>query len=336
MVDWIYLNSWIKWESREMALSLKHSHAIAEMSDLLYSFLPGSGNPKWKGHVSFKSVAQKIGVGDYWQDGSKKPMIASLLGRTLEYKRDRFEPLLMEVVREGFVYRQAQGNPVTPEEIDCLKGLVLEVGFKFPDLWDPGLKISLQVDGKTRAQKHVECEEAQEKLRIGEISQRTQEMYLLNQRFMSMHTEGNRQHAGLEFEKILYRLFELNHLSPHEPFRVKGEQIDGSFLLDHEVYIFEAKWRQQQSNEAELLAFRGKIEGKSSFTRGVFISINGITREAEEAITRGKQPNFFVMNGYDITTLLQGDKDLADFLRQRYRLLAEKGRICVPFKELQL
>jgi len=318
-----------------MVLPLKHSRAVAEMAELLYDFLPGSGNPKWKGHVSFKTVAQKVGVGDFWQVGSKKPMIASLLGRTLEFRRDRFEPLLLEVVRAGLVYRQSQGNPVTPVEIDCLNGLVLEVGFKFPDLWDPGLKASLGADGKTRAREHVDQEQAQEKLRAADLGERSREMYALKEQFLTLHSEPNRQQVGLCFEKILNRMFELNQLSPRAPFRVVGEQIDGSFVLDSEVYLLEAKWEREPSSEADLLVFRGKIEGKSKYTRGVFISVNGITREAEDAITRGKQPCFFIINGYDVTMLLQGDVQLIDFLRQRQRMLAEEGRITIPFQELR-
>jgi|GEM_PF-6246744 len=43
-------------KSSIMALSLKESRAIAEIAELLYSFLPGSGNDKWKGHISYKTV----------------------------------------------------------------------------------------------------------------------------------------------------------------------------------------------------------------------------------------------------------------------------------------
>ncbi len=62
-----------------MSLSLKESRAVANPAELLYDFLPGSGDPGWKGHVSFKTVAEKVGVGDFWQPGSKLPMIAALL-----------------------------------------------------------------------------------------------------------------------------------------------------------------------------------------------------------------------------------------------------------------
>ncbi len=48
-----------------MALPLRESRAIADLAELLYDFLPGSGSPRWKGHVSFKTVAEKVGVGDF-------------------------------------------------------------------------------------------------------------------------------------------------------------------------------------------------------------------------------------------------------------------------------
>ena len=129
-----------------MPLSLKESRAVVEMAELLYHFLPGSGSPQWKGHVSFRTVAEKVGVGDLWQSGSKIPMITALLERTLEFRRGLFEALILEIVRAGFIYRQKQGNPVSPEDIDKLNGLILEVGFKFPDLWDPDFKASLRAD----------------------------------------------------------------------------------------------------------------------------------------------------------------------------------------------
>ena len=43
-----------------MALSLKESKAVSAMATLLYDFIPGSGDPKWKGHVSFKTIAELL------------------------------------------------------------------------------------------------------------------------------------------------------------------------------------------------------------------------------------------------------------------------------------
>jgi len=317
-----------------MALSLKESRAVSEMSELLYDFLPGSGPASWKGHVSFKSVAHLVGVGGFWQPGSKIPMITGLLTRTLESKRGRFEPLILEIVRAGLLYRQKQNRPIRPAEIDKLNGLILEVGFKFPDLWDPAFRSSLELDGGARARAQVEKVLADEKLQTTKRSRRIIELEQLKTRFFALHDEPDRSKAGLEFEHILNQLFALHDLAPREPFRVVGEQLDGSFELDHEIYLLEAKWTAEPRPEADLLTFRGKIEGKSAFTRGVFLSMSGVSREAAQAITQGKQPNFFVMDGYDLTMVLDDNVDLSRFFRNRLRLLAEEGRVVVPFTEL--
>jgi len=317
-----------------MTLLLKQSRAIAEIAELLYSFLPGSGNSNWKGHVTFKTVAEKVGVGDFWQPGSKIPMITGLLEHTLDHRRSQFEPLILEIIRASLIYRQKQGNSVTPEEIDKLNGLIVEVGFKFPDLWDPDFKASLRADGATRAKEHVEQALIHEQLRVTQCSKRISDLTDIKKDFFALHEQKNRQDAGIQFETILNRLFELHELSPREPFRVTGEQIDGSFELDHEVYLLEAKWQQDPTSENDLLVFRGKIEGKSKYTRGVFVTINGLSQDAAEAITQGKQPSFFVMNGHDITMLLEDNMSLTDFLRKRQRLLAEEGRVVLLYSEL--
>lgn len=100
-------------------------------------------------------------------------MITGLLERTLEFRRGRFEPLILEIVRTDRLYRQKQGNPVQPDEIDKLSGLIVEVGFKFPDLWDPDFKASLMADGGSRAREHLNRVVAQEQLKTTERSKRS-------------------------------------------------------------------------------------------------------------------------------------------------------------------
>jgi hypothetical protein len=156
----------------------------------------------------------------------------------------------------------------------------------------------------------------------------------LKEEFGHLAMEKDRAKAGLAFEKLANKLFELHDLKPRQPFRIVGEQIDGSFELDGEIYLLELKWEQNPLPEADLLIFRGKIEGKSTFTRGVFIALNGISTQARDAITRGKAPSFFVMDGHDLMMVLSEAISLNTFLRQRVRMLAEEGRMCVPFSEL--
>lgn len=317
-----------------MPLPLKQSRAVRNLAETLYDFLPGSGARSWRGHVTFKSVAEKAGVGSFWQGGSKNPALCSLLERTLEFRRSSFEPLIVEIVRSGLTYRQKHGHPVTPEEIDRINGLIVEVGFKFPDLWDPEFRASLCVGGPERARERVDEARAAERLRETERSRRSVELETLKGEFLDLCQSSDRQAAGRKLEGVLNRLFGLDDLAPREPFRVVGEQIDGSFELDHEVYLLEAKWHKEPSGVDHLYVFREKVGGKSPFTRGAFFSINGITLEANEALTRGKTPLFYVVNGHDLLMLLEGMLDLTTFLRRRWRLLVEEGRVCVPFAEV--
>jgi hypothetical protein len=71
-----------------------------------------------------------------------------------------------------------------------------------------------------------------------------------------------------------------------------GEQIDGSFVLDGHVYLMESKWEKNPLAEADSLVFRGKIEGKSTFTRGALIALNDVSSQARHAITQGKLHRF--------------------------------------------
>ncbi|MCC6178176.1 MAG: restriction endonuclease [Chloroflexi bacterium] len=134
---------------------------------------------------------------------------------------------------------------------------------------------------------------------------------------------------------MLTRLFNACGLQGRTAFRVVGEEIDGSFELDHSVYLVEAKWQREPVSHSQLLVFHGKVGGKSQFTRGVFIALNDVSTEAREAIRQGKRPAFFVMNGYDLMMILTGAIDLVDFLRARRRLLDEQGLVCLPFAELR-
>jgi hypothetical protein len=320
--------------SRIVGLSLKEHNAVIGLADVLYDFLPGSGHQSWRGHITFASVADKVGVGNHWQGGSKKPAIVALLSQTLERERSRFEPLVLEVVKQGIVYRQKNGSPVTPEDVDLLNGHILELGFKFPALWDPDFKNALRHDPVQRAKQRVDEVVQQERVKETARDQRQLKLEALKQDFLALYGLPDRSKAGLALERLLTELFELSGLKPRKSFCVVGEQIDGSFELDHETYLAQAKWEKEPVSEAELLYFRGQIEGKSSITRGVFISINGFSQPAKEAISRGKQPLFFAMDGHDLMMILSGQVALDEFLRQRRRLLAEEGMMFVPFGEL--
>lgn len=178
--------------------------------------LPASRPALWKGHVSLRSVADKVGVGSFWQRGSRLPALIALLEGTLEFRRDRFGPLVIEIVRVSLTYCQKNEKPVMPEEIEKINGLVLEVGFKFPELWDPSFSAVLAIDGGTRAKRNTEQALLQERLLVSEKSRRSQELEELKGEFIDLCRPSDRQGAGIELEKVLDRLFALHELAPRK------------------------------------------------------------------------------------------------------------------------
>lgn len=311
-----------------MPSSLHDSKAAADLARLFYDFLPGSGGRGWKGHVTFETVAIQAGVGDFWSGGSKEPALARLLEQTLKHRRNRFEDLVLSIVSEGIKYRRSKKSEVRESEILAVNRVIKTLGFKFPDLWDPSFLASLERDPSVEPEPQMSGVRY-EPTPLGVIQA---ELPVLRNEFYRLVTESNRQAAGIALEKLLNRLFHIFDLNPREAFKLTGEQIDGTFVLDHETYLLEAKWEARPVNEAALLTFRGKIEGKSGFTRGLFLSINGFTTEALASITRGKQPTFVLADGADLSPVFEQAIRFDDLLRHKVRNLAETGDMLTRVK----
>lgn len=94
---------------------------------------------------------------------------------------------------------------------------------------------------------------------------------------------------GYGFERFLQAMFVAHGLQPRAPFRLVGEQIDGSFQFANETYLLEAKWQAQPVPAATLHAFHGKLEEKAGWARGLFVSYAGFSSESGASFGRGKR-----------------------------------------------
>lgn len=142
------------------------------------------------------------------------------------------------------------------------------------------------------------------------------------------------QPKGFAFEKFLNDLFDVHKLAPRGSFRITGEQIDGSFELNSDVYLLEAKWQAKQTSQDDLLIFRGKVESKSTWTRGLFISDSGFTEDGLIAFSKGKATNIIGMTGQDLFFVLSGEISLQDTISLKARRAAETGEFYVSVYEL--
>ncbi len=297
-----------------MSLSLKESQTISEIAKLLYSFLPGSPHPYAAPAISFPGVASKLELSNYWIGGSKNPAIIQLLQATLEYHRDKFCSLLIEIVKTGITYRTNKSNPITKEEILNLNQLIAKVNFKIPELWDSEFLDSLPSLHKVEKQEPDSSNwEVIDKLKNDLIKL----------------TNLKPHERGFAFEKFLNELFIAYKLDPRSSFRITGEQIDGSFQLGTDVYLVEAKWHDKQIDQSELLVFHGKVGGKSSWSRGLFVSYSGFAPDGLTAFSRGRSTNIIGMDCQDLFYVLNGEMSLVDTINKKARRAAETGEFFV-------
>ncbi|MGP2966232.1 restriction endonuclease [Serratia marcescens] len=147
----------------------------------------------------------------------------------------------------------------------------------------------------------------------------------------ALHEQQPHQ-RGRSFELWLNELFTAFYLSPKGAFRLKGEQIDGSFLLNNETYLVEAKWHSTKTGNADLHAFHGKLDQKVSWARGVFISWAGFTKSGLDAWGRGKK--VICVSGYDLVLMLKNNISFRMLLEEKIRRAAETGNLYVKIDEI--
>lgn len=299
--------------------AIRQRQIIENLASLLYDFLPGSGNSR----TAFPLAAQAVGVAQYWIPGSKRPAIVQLLIGTLQHERGRFRQLIVEVVQQAMSWRLGKGNPLTREEIDRLNQLLADLSLPIDDL-----RAASFLDGLPRARAAKPDPPP-----VASVLTQT-----LADELAAEHmalSKLNPHPRGFAFEKFLTKLFDAHGLVPRSAFRLVGEQIDGSFVLDNETYLVEAKWQNPPVGADALYAFDGKVSRKASWTRGLFVSNSGFSQEGLQAF-RGQPTKIVCMDGLDLHEIVVNRAPFGETIKAKVRRAAETGRTHVPFQELRL
>lgn len=304
-----------------MNLTLSETQTISELADFLYPFLPGKAHPFADQSISFAGIAIDLGLERFWTGGSKRPAIAALLEGTLSQARSKFCHLMIQIVTRGLKYR-GKSNPITKEEIEQLNKLIKKVGFKIPELWDPKF---------LRGLPSIELEK--DKVAAAKLETLKNTLPLLLNGLLNLEKLAP-QKRGYAFEKFLTTLFNAFGMQARSPFRLVGEQIDGSIEFEGNTHLIEAKWQNALVGNTELLALHGKVGGKATWSRGIFISYSGFSQEGLEAFSKGRPTNLIAVTGQDLYFILEGGMTLDQMIHLKARLAAEEGRAYVPVQEL--
>jgi len=156
----------------------------------------------------------------------------------------------------------------------------------------------------------------------------------LHKVFLKIAMSTNAQQRGLDLEKLLNDLFILFDLDPKASFKITGEQIDGAFTFREDDYLLEAKWQKAENvNAGELYKFAGKINGKRKNTLGLFISIDGFSKEST-LTTSSDLRSLILMDGGDLDAVLTDRIKLDDLLYRKRRHASETGNIYLSVNKI--
>jgi len=170
---------------------------------------------------------------------------------------------------------------------------------------------------------------AQERARV--VEDRAMKLESLRHVFNDAAINPDRQRAGYTLQDVLKDLFGLFEIEYRKSFRnpANTQEIDGHFYFLSFDYLVEAKWRKDQPTETEIAAFKHKVEGKFSGTRGLFVSVQGFRKEVVEQFDE-RGSSIILMDGVDMIHVLEGRVELRDGLRKKIESAAQKGLVLTP------
>ena len=284
-----------------MVTDLVRSRYISELASSLYPWLPGSSPPFGKTYT-FGNIAREYGL--VWMAGSKLPALQNLLEQA--ENKSVLPKVVESIIDHGLKYREKKNDNIKRKEVETINSILIKLGYKIPGLNNEKFLSSFSSNDLSNVP-------------VDSIKLRD-----LGIKYEQLKGNPDSQSRGYEFQLFLEELFKVWRLNPRRPFRITGEEIDGSIELDNEIYLLEARWRGKKAERDDLIIFSNKIGNKSEWTRGLIISVNGFGEGALRYLKSMGQINFIAMSGTELEHILSGKTDLIELLRKKVRLLAEE------------
>lgn len=134
------------------------------------------------------------------------------------------------------------------------------------------------------------------------------------------------QRRGYDFEKYLNKLFGVFGLDPHASYRTDTDQIDGSFILNGNTVLLEAKYRVASLSKNDLILFENKVTRKSSFARGLFVSLSDFDESVIDYF-KDRSSRIIAFSVPELYLMCSKEMDLKEVLARKFRYLDEYGII---------
>jgi len=181
-----------------------------------------------------------------------------------------------------------------------------------------------------RADRQREIEDAQRQKDTA-AEARAAKRDAFRQRFLALAAlPDTPQQRGYELEVFLNEFMEFDGLSPRGSFKIVGEQIDGSFSWNGYTSLVEAKWITSPVDGSSFGAFTYKLDGKTANTRGLFLSINGYSKQAIAGLNSKGSLRFVCIDGTHLMRATEFGWDFPRLLRSVWRHADETGEAYLP------
>ena len=147
------------------------------------------------------------------------------------------------------------------------------------------------------------------------------ELDVLYQNYQNLKANDNPQERGYKLEHLLNKLFEHSKIITQKSFtrNENAEQIDGAFKFDGWHYIVECRWRKKLANDGEVGGFSAKIGRSARQTMGLFLSINGWSKNVPKLLLQNPIKSVFLMNGDELEKVLKGQINLREVLIRKLK-----------------
>ena len=157
---------------------------------------------------------------------------------------------------------------------------------------------------------------------------------LILKNLVEIEKESTQQLKGFAFERFINFLFGQFHMEPRASYKTETDQIDGSFVLGESTVLIEAKYRMKTIHKDDLILFQDKLEHKSTYARGLFISYSEVDDNAVKYFSNhGSRITILYTN--EIFQMCHYKADLGKILRSKFRYLDETGCIWSPIRDYE-
>lgn len=165
------------------------------------------------------------------------------------------------------------------------------------------------------------------------VPQPITELDVLYKNYQNLKSNNNKQERGYKLEHLLNKLFNHSKIITQKSFtrNEKAEQIDGAYIFDGWYYIVECKWREKVAGVSELDALLAKVNRSGKQTMGLFLSINGWSKNVPKILQQNPDKSVFLMNGDELEEVLKDQIDLREVLKRKLKALNIESK---PFLDI--